>query len=293
MPNDTLPNAAIRPGLWIRWDPAREAAPLVVDVSRSGREYPHEFRSPLPFTVLHDNASMYVEELFGHAPAAGGTLLYACFPNTFMDVNRDELDLDPAVVDGEYPVPLAPTPIALRGLGLIKTLSRYGEPMQERRLTPVEVEERLARYHRPYHAELLRIIADLHRRAGYVMQLSCHCMSAVGAPTHGDAGKPRADFCISDLNGTTASPQAMEFVVETLRSFGWSVSVTDPYVGNELIRRHGAPGKGIDSIQIEVNKKNFMDVKTFRRNEGFERMRTDLSGLLDLAAAEARRRAIG
>ena len=293
MPDDTLPNAAIRPGLWIRWDPAGEPAPLVVDVSRSGREYPHEFRSPLPFTVLHDNASMYVEELFGHAPAAGGTLLYACFPNTFMDVNRDELDLDPAVVDGEYPVPLAPTPIALRGLGLIKTLSRYGEPMQERRLTPAEVEDRLARYHRPYHAELLRSITELHRRAGYVMQLSCHCMSAVGAPTHGDAGKPRADFCISDLNGTTASPQAMEFVVETLRSFGWSVTVNDPYVGNELIRRHGAPGNGIDSIQIEVNKKNFMDVTTFRRNDGFVRVRNDLSRLLDLAAAEARRRATG
>jgi N-formylglutamate amidohydrolase len=286
MPNANESTVAILPGIWMRLDPAGEAAPLVVDVSRSGREYPHDFRSPLPFTVLHDNASMYVEELFAHTPTAGGTLLYACFPNTFMDVNRDELDLDPAVVDGQFPVPLKPTPTALRGLGLIK-------PMQERRLTPTEIEERLERYHRPYHAELLRLIEQARSRWGYTMQLSCHCMSAIGAPTHSDAGKPRPDFCISDLKGRTASPESMAFVVDTLRSYGWKVTINEPYVGNELIRRHGAPDRGVDSIQIEINKKNFMDVKTFRRNEGFERVRADLSRLLDACASEALRRARG
>jgi N-formylglutamate deformylase len=293
MPNNAESTVAILPGVWMRHDPAGEPAPLVVDVSRSGREYPHAFRSPLPFTVLHDNASMYVEELFAHTPQAGGTLLFACFPNTFMDVNRDELDLDPAVVDGDFPVPLKPTPTALRGLGLIKTLSRYGEPMQERRLTPAEIEDRLARYHRPYHAELLRLVQAARSRGGYAMQLSCHCMSAIGAPTHSDAGKPRPDFCISDLKGRTASPESMAFVVDTLRAYGWTVTVNDPYVGNELIRRHGAPDNGVDSIQIEINKKNFMDVKTFRRNEGFDRVRADLSRLLDACAKEARRRAGG
>lgn len=293
MPHVAETTVAILPGIWMRHDPVVEPAPLVVDVSRSGREYPHEFRSPLPFTVLHDNASMYVEELFAHTPNAGGTLLFACFPNTFMDVNRDELDLDPAVVDGEFPVPLRPTPTALRGLGLIKTLSRYGEPMQEHRLTPAEIEERLARYHRPYHAELLRLVQAARSRAGYAMQLSCHCMSATGAPTHVDAGKPRPDFCISDLKGRTASPASMALVVDTLRSYGWTVTINEPYVGNELIRRHGAPDKGVDSIQIEINKKNFMDVKTFRRNEGFDRVRADLSRLLDVCAQEARRHAGG
>lgn len=291
MPNDTESTVVILPGVWMRHDPAGEPAPLVVDVSRSGREYPHEFRSPLPFTVLHDNASMYVEELFAHTPKTGGTLLYACFPNTFVDVNRDELDLDPSVVDGEFPLPLKPSPTALRGLGLIKTLSRYGEAMQERALTPAEIEERLVRYHRPYHAELLRLVQQARSRWGYAMQLSCHCMSAIGAPTHGDAGQARPDFCISDLRGRTASPESMAFVVDTLRSYGWTVTINDPYVGNELIRRHGAPDRGVDSIQIEINKKNFMDVKTFRRNEGFERVRADLSRLLEACAREALRRA--
>src|SRR5687767_5533889 len=220
------------PGLFLRYEPLGEAVPLVIDVSRSGREYPKEYRSPLPFTTVHDNVSMYVEDLWAGAPAAGATLLYCCFPNTWIDVNRSELDMDPAIVDGPWPVKLEPTARTLEGLGLIKTKARYGEPFQERKLTVAEIEERRDRYYRPYLAELARIAAAMHARFGRLLQISCHCMSAVGAPTHPDAGKPRADFCVSDLKGKTASKPALNLVVDALRNYGYTVSINDPYVGN-------------------------------------------------------------
>ena len=281
----------IEPSLYLRHEPTGTAVPLLVDVSRSGREYPPHYRTPLPFTTVHDNVSMYVEDLWAGAPAAGGTLLYCMFPNTWIDVNRNESDMDPAVVDGTWPSELRPTQRTLEGLGLIKTKSRYGESFQERMLTVAEVEERLDRYYRPYHAELKRIADELHSRFGVLQHISCHCMSAVGAPTHPDAGKPRADFCVSDLKGRTASPKAMTLVVETLRSYGYSVSVNEPYIGNELISRHGDPARGIDSIQVEINKKLFMDVKTFRRTEGFDKLKADLDRLLAVLAADSKSRA--
>jgi N-formylglutamate amidohydrolase len=275
----------VEPGLFLRYEPVGRAVPLLVDVSRSGREYPREYRSPLPFTTVHDNVSMYVEDLWGGAPDVGATLLYCSFPNTWIDVNRNELDMDPAVLDGQWPVELQPTARTLEGLGLIKTKARYGEPFQERKLTVAEVEERLNVYYRPYHAELKRIADDLYARCGRLQQISCHCMSAVGAPTHPDAGKPRADFCVSDLKGKTASKAAMDLVVDTLRSYGYSVSVNEPYIGNELIRRIGDPAKGIDSIQVEINKKLFMDTKTFRPTDGLAKVKADLDGLLGVLAA--------
>jgi N-formylglutamate deformylase len=274
------------PGLYLRYEPLTQAVPLLVDVSRSGREYPGEYRSPLPFTTVHDNVSMYVEDLWAGAPAVGATLLYCSFPNTWIDVNRSELDMDPALVDGTWPVALKPTKRTLEGLGLIKTKARYGEPFQERRLRVAEIEERLAKYYRPYHAELKRITENLHGRFGVLRQISCHCMSAVGAPTHPDAGKPRADFCVSDLRGKTASKEAMELIVETLKSYGYSVSINDPYIGNELIARHGYPAHGIDSIQVEINKKLFMDTKTFRATDGLPKVKGDLDRLLKAVAAD-------
>jgi N-formylglutamate amidohydrolase len=264
---------------------------VLVDVSRSGREYPKEYRSPLPFTTVHDNVSMYVEDLWAGAATAGATLLYCCFPNTWVDVNRGESDMDPAVVEGKWPRELKPTARTLEGLGLIKTRSRFGEPFQERRLTVAEIEERLDLYYRPYHAELKRIVEALHGRFGVLRQISCHCMSAVGAPTHPDAGKPRADFCVSDLKGRTASREAMELVVESLRAYGYSVSVNDPYVGNELIGRHGDPARGVDSIQIEINKKLFMDTGSFRKSPGFDKLKADLDRLLAVIARDSAARA--
>src|SRR5262245_51687283 len=98
-----------QPEIYLRYEPDGNAAPLLVDVSRSGRDYPPVYRSPLPFTTVHDNVSMYVDELWAGAPAAGGTLLYCSFPNTWVDVNRSESDIDPAVLDGEWPKELRPT----------------------------------------------------------------------------------------------------------------------------------------------------------------------------------------
>ncbi|MCC7487833.1 MAG: N-formylglutamate amidohydrolase [Burkholderiales bacterium] len=276
----------VEPGLFLRHEPLGAPAPLLVDVSRSGREYPAEYRTALPFTTVHDNVSMHVDSLWAGAPAAGGTLLYCSFPNTWVDVNRNESDLDPAVVDGKWPRPLAPSARTLEGLGLIKTRSRYGEAFQERRLTVAEIEERLAAYYRPYHAELKRLADSLHGRFGLLRHISCHCMSAVGAPTHPDAGRPRADFCVSDLRGRTASPATLDLVVGTLRGYGYTVSINDPYVGNEIIARHGNPARRIDSIQIEINKKLFMDTATFRRSAGFARVKADLDRLLGVIVAD-------
>ena len=280
-----------QPGLFLRYEPTAAPLPLIVDVSRSGREYPPEYRSLLPFTTVHDNVSMYVEDLYAGAPLVGATLLYCLFPNTWIDVNRDELDMDPAVVDGAWPVELKPTARTLDGLGLIKSRSRYGEPFQERKLAVAEIEERLARYYRPYHAELRRIIEDLHARFGLVRQISCHCMSALGAPTHPDAGRPRPDFCVSDIKGKTTSPEFLALVVDKLSSMGYSVGINEPYIGNVLIGRHGNPARGVDSVQIEVNKKLFMDTQTFRKTADCTKLKSDIDQLLRTVTTDTRQRA--
>lgn len=282
---------SVERGIFIRTDPETTAVPLLVDVSRSGREYPPTFRSPLPFSVVHDNVSMYVDELWSSAPTVGGTLLFCCFPNTFIDVNRADDDIDPAVIADAAPRPLRPSPVATRGLGLIKSRSRYGELFHGSPLPFREVEERLQGYYRPYHRELARSVADLHGRFGVLRHLSCHCMSAVGAPTHADAGMVRPDFCIGDVRGTTSSARFVSFVADTLASYGYEVKVNDPYQGDELNRRYGRPAEGIDSIMVEVNKKLFMDTRTFRKTNGFARVKADIDRLLRAVADDALRQA--
>lgn len=274
-------------GIFIRFDPTVPPVPIVVDVSRSGREYPAEFRSPVPFTTLHDNVSMYVDDLWADAPDLGATMLFAQFPSFWIDANRNELDIDPELIDGEWPVPLRPTR-SKTGLGLLKAKSRYGEPVHERKLTVEEVKERLEKYHRPYFRELGSNIERLRSSFGFVYQFSCHCMSAVGAPTHPDPGQDRPDFCLGNMRGKTSSAGFIEAAAETIRSLGFSCTVNHPYVGGELIERFGAPDAGVESILVEVNKKLFMDTATFRKTGGFPRVKAAISAFLKTFADRAR-----
>jgi len=277
----------VMPGVFLRYNPLVTEIPLVVDVSRSGREYPYEFRSNASFTDVHDNVSMYVEELWRAAPGLGGTLLYAMFPNTFIDVNRGKLDIDASLIEGEWPVPLKATPFTERGLGLLKKVTRYGEPMHERKLTVAEVQERLQRFYEPYHAELAAIVSQARARFGRVWHLSCHCMSAVGAPTHPDKGQPRADICLGNVGGVTSSGGFIDFVKRSFMDSGYSVSVNTPYKGAEINSRYGDPANGVESILVEVNKKLFMDVKTFRKTDGFSKVQRDFKTVLEKIASLA------
>lgn len=270
----------IRRGVFYRDDPKGEPTPLVVDVSRSGREYPHDFRSPVSLTTVHDNVSMYVDEIFSAAPELGGTLLYACFPAMYVDTNRSARDIDASLIDGEWPGPIEQSDYTDRGLGLLKRLSRYGEAFQERKLSVQEVQERLDRFHEPYHQELSRILRQTRDRQGYAIQLSCHCMSAVGAPTHRDPGQERADFNLGDNNGTSSSKETVDFMIDTLKKLGHTVSLNFPYYGGELIKRHSDPRGGIDSIFIEVNKRLFIDTKTFRKTKGFSDVQKSATELM-------------
>jgi N-formylglutamate amidohydrolase len=271
---------AVNPGVFLRHDPAGVAAPVLIDVSRSGREYPPDFRSPLPFTEVHDNVSMYVEDLCGAAPALGATLLFACFPNTYIDTNRSAMDIDESLIDGKWPGPITQSDFTQRGLGLLKRLSRYGTQMQEGKFTVAEVQERLDRYHEPYHQELARILAGFHSRYGAAFQVSFHCMSAIGAPTHADPGKDRSDFCIGDVHGATCTPEFLELVAGTLKGLGHTVSINFPYYGGYLTRRHSNPAKGISSIFIEINKRMFIDTKTFKKTEGYARTQASVEALV-------------
>ena len=273
-------------GVYQRFDSVKQAVPIVVDVSRSGPEYPEEFRSMVPFTTLHDNVSMYVDQLWQATPEVGGTMLYASFPSFWIDTNRNELDIDADLIEGEWPVPLKPT-VSERGLGLLKSKSRYGEPVHERKLTVQEVMERLDNYHRPYHAELARLIEEQRARFGFVYHLSCHCMSAIGAPTHPDAGQARADFCLGDVNGTSASPEFIGWIKSLIEARGYSCAVNWPYSGGEINERYGAPAKGVESIMVEINKKLFMDTKTFRKTDNYGKVQRDVTAILGEVAAKA------
>ena len=103
-------------------------------------------------------------------------------------------------------------------------------------------------------------------------------------------GKPRADFVLGDRDGTTCDPAFTALVRDALADMGYDVKVNDPYKGVELVRAFSDPPAGRHSLQIEVNRRLYMDERTRERSAGFPRLARDIERLVKSVCAYAAER---
>ncbi|WP_291295131.1 N-formylglutamate amidohydrolase [Elioraea sp.] len=275
----------IVPGVLVRHDSPRGAptVPVVFDSPHSGRFYPEDFGAALPVVALRSAEDAFVDELFAAAPDHGAVLLAALFPRSYIDVNRAPDDIDPRLIEGEWPVALKPGPKSELGIGLIRRAIAPGLFIYDRKLSVVEVEKRIARYWRRYHAALKGALDRAHRAHGAVWHVDCHSMKSVAnGMTPDAAGTRRPDIVLGDRDGTSCEPAFTRLVKETLERFGFQVAVNDPYKGAEIVRRSGDPARGRHSLQVEIRRDLFMNEAMHVRNEGFARVQAAMG---DLAAA--------
>ena len=263
------------------------STPLVLDSPHSGVDYPGDFGYACDLQALRQAEDTHVEKLYDFAPPLGVAWIEALFPRSYLDVNRNTTELDVTLLDDAWPDPVETDPKATAkirlGKGLVWRMTDEGVPIYERRLSVQEVRSRIENCWRPYHEAVRAAIAAAHERHGYSIHVNCHSMPAIASSYSTDfPGLAHADFVIGDRDGTTASPALSRKICGFLSSLGYSVSYNHPYKGVELVRRHGDPGRRRHSVQIEVNRKLYMDERTLERHEGFEPLQRDLRSLIDL-----------
>lgn len=269
----------------VRNDPVGLRLPVLFDSPHSGTCYPPDFLFTCPLPLLRQAEDTYVEELFAAAPEHGATLLCALFPRSYIDVNRAIDDIPPGLLDGPWPEPLRPTDKSALGMGLIRTLCRPGLPLYDGRLSVQDVAERIDRYYRPYHFQVASVLDGLSARFGAVWHLNCHSMPSTTGGAAG--GLPTPDFVLGDLDGTTSEQRFVSFLAETLRDLGYTVGVNSPYKGVELIGRYADPVRGRHSVQLEINRRLYMNEETLQKHDGFVRLQRHLTFLIRRIAAYA------
>ncbi len=270
------------PGAPMRsWKPVAEAIPLVLDSPHSGM-VAASFVTPIaPLEALRGTCDAFVDELYGAAPEHGATLIAATFPRWMIDANRARDDIDLDLIDGAWPHRVNPTAKTRSGMGLLRRLALPGVPMYARKFSVAEVETLLRDYYDPYHTAVKRALDAMHARFGAVWHIDCHSMRSQGNAMNEDAGCVRPDFVVSDREGKTADPTFTEHAAHTLRAMGYSVNVNDPYKGAELIRAYSDPMGRRHSIQIEINRRLYMDEDTVVKHRGFDRLARNLSRLVE------------
>jgi len=273
--------------------PPEPRVPLVLDSPHSGRDFPADFEPAVSLTELRDGEDCYIDELYRPAVERGVTLLSTRVPRTYIDPNRHAADIDLDLMQGGvWPHPTVPSGKARLGKALVWRTLDDGRAIYARRLTVDEVMRRIERCHAPYHAALAARIESTHARFGVSYHVNCHSMNAVsGAQGEGGPGRARADFVLGDRDGTSCEPGFTEAARQTLAALGYDVKVNDPYKGVELVRAFSDPGRGRHSLQIEVNKRLYLDEATRERTAGFATLQAHLLQLVDALVGYARRAA--
>ncbi|GKT19249.1 N-formylglutamate amidohydrolase [Acidovorax sp. SUPP2522] len=281
--------AAAAPAAMFSAVPGRTA--LVLDSPHSGTTYPDDFRAAIDLPTLRRAEDTHVEKLYAFAPALGAAWVEAHFPRIYLDANRDTTEVDASMFEAGFDTawtdPVTTDPVVLQkvrlGKGLIWKFTDEGVPIYDRLLSVAEARARIDRCWRPYHAAVARAIDEAHARHGYSIHINCHSMPAVAA-SHATLhpGLHHADFVIGDRDGTTASPALSQAICAFLRERGYSVDYNHPYKGVELVRRYGHPATHRHSIQVEINRKLYMDERTLAiEPAGFARLQSDLRALVE------------
>jgi N-formylglutamate amidohydrolase len=272
-------------------EPTGTLVPLVLDSPHSGTEYPEDFRAAVSLEALRAAEDSFVDELYSGAPSLGATLIAACFPRAYIDPNRSILDIDTSLLDGAWPGPAIASRKTELGIGLIWRILDSGESIYGRKLSVDEVKRRIVAYHQPYQKAVKDALDHAHGHFGAVWHLNCHSMPAVsGRISEEGPGKARADFVLGDRDGTTCEPDFTALVAKVLRDMGYEVKVNDPYKGVELVRAFSDPQAGRHSLQIEVNRRLYMDEKRRERTSGFEALKASLDRLVAEVARHAAER---
>jgi len=265
--------------------PSVPEIPLVFDSPHSGRVFPADFGAAVSEHELREGEDCWIDALYASAPAHGAPLLAAQFPRTYLDANRHAGDVDAELLDAPWPWEHRPSGKGRIGKSLLWRTLDDGRPIYARRLSPAEVKQRIDRFHAPYHGALRALLDAAHARHGVVYHVNCHSMKGVaGRQSDDGAGNRRADFVLGDRDGSTCEAGFTAFVRDAVAAMGYEVKVNDPYKGVELVRAYSDPAAGRHSLQVEINRRLYMDENTYEKTAGYAQLEADLEKLLQQLA---------
>ena len=203
--------------------------PLLISVPHAGLEIPAEVSE---INLLHNHEIAHdgdegAAEIYAPLKEIVTHFVTTDIARAFVDLNRAEDDI--------------------RKDGVVKTHTCWDVPIYNRALAENEIEQLLARYHRPYHEKLSEL-----GQHNVVLGIDCHTMADYGPPVGPDPKQKRPLVCLGSIQHTTCSEEWTTALANCLRrEFGDNVSINKPFAGGYITRHHG---REIPWVQLELSR---------------------------------------
>lgn len=263
-------------------DPAPSRLPVLIAAPHGGRHYPAGLLADLRHG---DAAALRLEDRYvdvmarGVAEVTGASVIVANAPRAMIDLNRapDDIDWDMFPRDARPAEGVAaPSRRVRSGLGLIpRRLPVLGD-LWRRRLGAVDLAERIAGVHEPYHAAIGAVLARLRDRWGAALLIDLHSMPPLPSPP----GVASAQIVIGDRFGASSGGGIVASAFAHFAQVRREAAHNRPYAGGYVLERHADPRCGIHALQIEVDRSRYLDSALVEPAAEMAGMIEDLAGLV-------------
>jgi len=250
----------------------RGELPVLLSVPHSGRDYPDWLIGMAAGgrPALASLEDPLVDRLAWRAIGRGVGAVIARAPRAAIDCNRAEDELDPAVIDGARRDRLSAR--ARGGLGIVPARTPQHGYLWRRPVTRPQLEDRLNQAYRPYHDAIEDLLGLLVDRFGCALLLDCHSMPPP------PAGIP--PIVLGDGRGRTTDPWLSAEALRIAGDCGFDAGLNDPFAGGHVIERHADPGCSIHALQIEIDRRAYLDARLREPGPGFDELAAFLETLV-------------
>ena len=269
-------------------EPERRETCVVFASPHSGRAYPRSFlrQSVLGERAIRSSEDAFVDELFEPAPQFGAPLLRAHVPRAFVDLNRAEDELDPALIEGVRRA--GHNPRIASGLGVVPRVVANGKAIYRGKIHLSEAERRIETYWRPYHTALARQLAEARALFGQSILVDCHSMPHEAMDSVARSGIRRPDVVLGDRFGASASETIVDAIEQAFTAAGLVVTRNTPFAGAYITQAYGRPSNRCHAVQVEIDRALYMNERTVMPNGRFKPFKVLLEGVIAEIAAIGR-----
>ena len=247
--------------------PERQTSCVVFNSPHSGRYYPKEFleMSSLPLTSLRSSEDLFVDEIFSPIVDLGSILMAAIFPRSYVDLNRDHMELDPLLVKDLSN--FSKTPKVSAGLGVIPRVVDMQRGIYSKKISKKEVKERIDNFYFPYHKKLGEVISHTHSLFQKVILLDCHSMPSNFGQNKND--RDLADVVLGDCFGASCENSILLLLRRLLCEQGFKVHINTPFSGGFITKNYSNPEENYHVIQIEFLRSLYCNERTLEHSPTF------------------------
>jgi N-formylglutamate amidohydrolase len=231
--------------------------PILITVPHAGNIYPDLFIKNLKINLcevrrIEDYQSNKILDQIDEQMA---DIIIAQCSRAVVDLNRSRNAIDHSMFTQVFEhEPVSEKQMIKYGLGVFPN-KIFGKTILKSPLPFSYAIHMLEHYYDPFHKSLNKQIMYLNNTFGFCYHIDLHTMPSKALLNF----KKEPDIVLGDNFGKSCSIELMNYFQNVFQENGFTVEVNNPYAGGFITRNYGNPSKGVHTIQIEINRKIYMD----------------------------------